>query len=112
MIHESPRCSFFTLLASLTSPTVKLFPLPVVFSDSLVRDYGTVIPINVPMSVTVTSNTLSLADNTGAPLSAAAAPFQALPTDIEVAGEPLSPACRMFPPPDARMVHVYTTGLR
>jgi hypothetical protein len=100
------------VLASLTSPTVAVFPLPVVFSDSLIRDYRTVIPINVPMSVTVTSNTLVLADNTGAPLSAAAMPFQVLPMDIEVTGEPLSPASRMFPPPDARMVHVYPTGLR
>jgi uncharacterized protein (TIGR03437 family) len=54
----------------------------------------------------------TLADSTGAALSAAAAPFQVLPTDIEVTGEPLSPASRMFPPPDARMIHVYATGLR
>jgi len=96
--------------ASLTAPSVKLFPLPVVYSDGIVRDYGTVVPISVPMSVTISSNLL-LADKTGTPVSASAMPFQVLPTDIEVTGAPLSPATRMFPPPDARMVHVYATGL-
>lgn len=97
--------------ASLTAPSVKVFPLPVVYSDGIVRDYGTVIPINVPMSVTISSGSLLLADKTGAQLSATAMPFQVLPTDIEVTGAPLSPATRMFPPPDARMVHVYVAGL-
>lgn len=97
--------------AALTAPSVKLFPLPVVYSDGMVRDYGTLIPINVPMSATVSSNTLSLADKTGAPLTASAMPFQVLPTDIVVTGAPPSPATRMFPPPDAKMVHVYATGL-
>lgn len=97
--------------ASLASPSVKLFILPLVYSDSLIHDYGTVIPINVPMSVTVSSKTLSLADKTGAPVSASPMPFQVLPTDIAVTGAPPSPLARMFPPPDARIVHVYATGL-
>jgi hypothetical protein len=99
------------LSASLTGPSVKAFPLPVVYSDSLVRDYGAVIPINVAMSATISSQTLTLTDSSGAPLSAAAIPFQVLPTDIEVTGAPLSPSTRMFPPPDAKMIHVYATGL-
>ena len=69
------------------------------------------IPINVPMGVTVSSKTLLLADKSGAPVSASATPFQVLPTDIEVTEAPLTPVTRMFPPPDAKVVHVYATGL-
>jgi len=63
------------------------------------------------MSVTVSSKTLLLADKTGVPVAASAMPFQVLPTDIEVTGAPVTPVTRMFPPPDARIVHVYATGL-
>jgi hypothetical protein len=58
--------------ASLTGPSGKFFPLPVVYSDNIVRDYGTVVPINAAMGVTISSPTLTLADGTGAPLSASA----------------------------------------
>jgi hypothetical protein len=96
--------------AFLAGPSVKAFPLPVVYSDSLVRDYGTVIPINVPMSASISSQTVMLADSSGAPLSASAIPFQVLPTDIEVTGAP-SPIARGVPAADAKVIHVYATAL-
>jgi Ni,Fe-hydrogenase III small subunit len=83
-----------------------------IYSDGNVRDYGTVVPINVAMSVTISSNTVALVDNNSAPISTSANSFQVLPTDIEVTGAPPSPITRMFPPPDAEMIHVYTAGLR
>jgi hypothetical protein len=98
--------------AFLSSASVKRFPLPLIYNDANVRDYGTVVPISVPLSVTISGNTLALADNNGASLSTSAMPFQVLPTDIEVIGASSSPAARMFQPPDAKMIHVYTTGLR
>lgn len=98
--------------AFVSSAMVKRFPLPMIYSDGNVRDYGTVVPINVAMSVTISSNTVALVDNNSAPISTSANSFQVLPTDIEVTGAPPSPITRMFPPPDAEMIHVYTAGLR
>lgn len=95
--------------AFVAGPSVKQFPLQMVYSDGIVRDYGTVIPINVAMTVTISSNTVALSDRAGDPLSPAM-PFEVLPADIVVTGAPLSPITRMFPPPDAKIVHVYATG--
>jgi hypothetical protein len=44
--------------ASVTSASISQFPLAVVYADALVRDYGTIVPTNVPLSVTVSSATL------------------------------------------------------
>jgi hypothetical protein len=96
--------------ASVSVSSVKVFPLPVVYSDSIVRDYGAVVPINAPVSVTISSQTLTLADGTGAPLTATAIPFQVLPTDAEVTGVP-SAIAQGVPAADAKMIHVYATGL-
>lgn len=98
--------------AFVTSPSIGQFPLAVVYADGLVRDYGTVVPTNVPMSVTVSSATLVLADTTGATLTATPITFQALATDVGVAATPLAPFASMFPPPDAKIIHVYATALR
>ena len=76
------------------------------------RDYGTVVPVNLAMSVTVASNTVALSGRSGEPLSASPAAFQILPTDIVVTGAPPSPVTRMFPPPDAKVIHVYATGIK
>lgn len=100
------------VLVSVASPSAKQLSLPVVFSDGNVRDYGTVVPINAPMSATVSSNKVAISDKTGAALGASPIPFKVLPTDIEVAGAPRNQVTRMFPPPDAKMIHVYATGLK
>ena len=98
--------------AFLSTASVPQFPLPVVYSDGKIRDYGTVVPINIPMSVTVSSRTVALAGSSGSAFGTAPTPFQVLPADIEVTGAPLSPTTRMFPPPDAKIIHVYATGLK
>ena len=64
---------------------------------------------NVPLSVTVSSATLVLTDASGAPFSTSAMTFQALPTDVGVSPPLLA---SMFPPPDAKMIHVYVAALR
>jgi hypothetical protein len=98
--------------AFVTSASINQFPLAVVYADGLVRDYGTVVPTGVPMSVTVSSATLVLGDATGAVLAPAPITFQALATDVGVAAGPLSAFTSMFPPPDAKIIHVYATALR
>ncbi len=92
--------------AFLSTASVPQFPLPVVYSDAMIRDYGTVVPINIPMTVTVSSRTVALADSSGAAFGTSPTPFQVLPTDIEVTGASSSPITRMFPPPDAKIIHV------
>jgi hypothetical protein len=98
--------------AVVAGASLKQFPLPLIFSDGLIRDYGAVVPIGVPLSAAVSSNTLALAGAGGTALSAAPMPFQILPTDIEATGAPQSPITRMFPPPDARIIHVYANALK
>ena len=112
VLSQAETLAGIAVSAFVSSASVKQFPLPMIYSDGNVRDYGTVVPINIPMSVTITSNAVALADSTGAPLSRSAMPLQVFPTDIEVTGAPPSPVTRMFPPSDAKMIHVYTTGLR
>jgi hypothetical protein len=98
--------------AALSGGPLTRFPLPLIYEDNLIRDYGTVVLISVPLNVTVSSGTLSLTDSTGAALSSAPIPFQILPTDAEVTGAQASPALSMFPPPDARIVDVYAAALK
>jgi hypothetical protein len=98
--------------ASVSSASVPQCPLPMVYSDGIVRDYGTVVPINVPLSVAVSSRNVALAGSGGTAVPTSPMPFKVLPTDIEVTGAPLSSATRMFPPPDAKIIHVYATGLK
>lgn len=112
LLSQAETVAGTAVSAFVSNPSVTKFPLPMIYSDGNVRDYGTVVPIDVPMSITISSNTVALVDNTSAPLSTVAVPFQVLPTDIEVAGVPTSPVTRMFAPPDAKMIHVYTAGLR
>jgi hypothetical protein len=97
--------------AAVSGGPLTRFPLPLIYEDALIRDYGTVVPISVPLSVTVSSGTLSLTSSSGAALSSAPIPFQILPTDAEVTGAQASSALRMFPPPDARIVDVYAAAL-
>jgi len=63
------------------------------------------------MSLTVSSANVALADATGAPLAPAPMTFEALATDVGVSPVP-SAFASMFPPPDAKMIHVYATALR
>jgi hypothetical protein len=68
--------------ASVASASVSQLLLPVVYGDGLVRDYGTVVPTNVPMSVTISSATVVLADGTGTALAPTAVTFEALQSDL------------------------------
>jgi hypothetical protein len=97
--------------ASVASASVSQFLLPVVYGDGLVRDYGTVVPTNVPMSVTISSATVVLADGTGTALAPTAVTFEALQGDLGFAPGAPSQFASMFPPQDAKMIHVYATAL-
>jgi hypothetical protein len=104
-VKGSAICVFVT--APSKEPAV-----PVVYSDGIVRDYGTVVPINVPLSVTVSSNHVALADRNGTVLAPSPIFFEVLPTDIASTEGRFSPLIRMFPLPDTTIIHVYTTGLK
>ena len=97
--------------ALVTGATVNTFLLPVVYQAPIVRDYGAVVPTNIPMGVTISSLTVALADVAGTPLTATPITFEALQSDVgPAAGGPLA-FQSMFPPPDAKMIHIYVTAL-
>jgi len=110
LLPQAEAVTGAALSAYVTAPSVPKFPLPVVFSDLNIRHYGTLVPINVAMSVTISSATVTLNNTTGAPLAASPIAFTILPTDVVVTGNPTAPP--MFPPRDARIVHVYAAGLK
>ncbi len=97
--------------ASVTGASVNLFLLPVVYQGSFVRDYGTVVPTGVPMSVTVSSATVTLADATGAALAANPITLEALQSDVGASAGAPAAFASMFPPPDAKIIHVYAAAL-
>jgi hypothetical protein len=98
--------------ALVTGASANQFLLPVVYEDGLVRDYGTVVPADVPMNLTISSATVVLADATGTALAPTAVTFEALQGDLGFAPGAPSQFASMFPPPDAKMIHVYATALR
>jgi hypothetical protein len=94
----------------LTGAAVKQFPLPVVYDNGRIRDYGAVVPMNAPLSAVVGSGIVVLADANGAAPGAQGIPFQVSTADVNA--PPLGPASlgRMFPRPTAKIVHVVATG--
>lgn len=81
--------------------------LPLIYDDGVIRDYGAVVPQNVALKAIVAASAqLSLTGTTGAAPSAQGIAFQATPP----AASAVSLSTRMFPPPDATVVHIYAKG--
>ncbi len=78
-------------------------PLPVIYDDGHVRDYGDVLPIGQPMKVSVNSAKLKVSDSGGG--NAQGVPFQ-------VADPPAASThgWNKFPRSNATVVHVNITG--
>ncbi len=96
--------------AYVSAPGVKQFLLPVIFDDGRVRDYGAVVPMNVPLTAFVSSPVVLLVDKSGAAPNPVGMALVVTPPDP---AEPswLPPrATSMFPRPTATMLHFYTTG--
>jgi hypothetical protein len=95
----------------LTAPGRGAFPLPVVYDSGRVRDWGAVVPVNLPMSVTVNSSKLRLRHQSGAAPDPQGIPFQILPSDIPDEASVAASHGFHFRPPDAKIIHLYAAGL-
>ena len=85
------------------------FPLPIIYDDGRVRDFGDLLPLNAPLVASASSAHVSLVDQSGATVGAAGVPFQITAADFAV--NPILPVGSMFQPPKAKMIHIYTSGV-
>jgi len=93
--------------ATVTGPGGKALPLPIVYDNGRIRDFGMVVPINLPLRVSAGARKLTLVDHVGAELNPQGISFQATPPSA-----PSGTARGLFPPPDATVIHVYTGSVR
>jgi hypothetical protein len=103
---ETVRGSGVTVL--LTGPAVSGFPLPLIYDNGRIRDYGAVVPMNSAMRARIASGGIALSDEKAAPLNAEGVPFQVTAADFQNATEVPRPLRWMFRPPRAKFLHVYT----
>jgi hypothetical protein len=96
--------------AYLSAAGVKQFLLPVVYDNGRIRDYGAVVPINLPLTAVVSSSSVLLTDENGAAPSATGTPLQVAQPDPTVPSWFPPSLASMFPRPTAKVVHFYTTG--
>ncbi len=61
------------------------FPLPLIYESASTRDYGAILPLNLAMTLVMTSR-LSLTDSTGAAVSPQGAPLSITSADFAPAG--------------------------
>jgi hypothetical protein len=96
--------------AYLSASGVARLPLPLISDTHGIRDYGTFIPFNSPITVFVSGGSLLLTDKAGTALSSQGLPIQVLPAEFQL--PPLTPPslARMFPRPTAKVIHVYAGG--
>lgn len=80
------------------------------YDDGTVRDYGDLLPLNVPLTVTVGSVRAALVDQSGVVFSAQGKPFQITPADFQSSTVALGPTWNVRPP-QAKMIHVFTSGI-
>ncbi len=87
------------------------FPLPQISQESGITYYGGLLPINVPLSVSVSSGHVSFTDQTGAAISSQGIGFQV--ADLAAQAAALRSAfSAMFPPPQATVVDVVAAGIQ
>ncbi|MCC7343007.1 MAG: hypothetical protein IT170_18135 [Bryobacterales bacterium] len=86
------------------------FPLPIVYDNGRIRDYGAVVPANLSLSVKVNSASLVIADRAGAAFAAQGVPFQ-IPSVEAAKFKPLLGAAKwgLFRQ-NAKVVHIYPTA--
>lgn len=96
--------------AHLTGAGIKQFPLPMVYDNGRIRDYGTVVPQNSALNAVVSSGSVLLADKNGAAPSAQGILFQIAPAAVNAPNPLPPPLAAMFPRPTATIIHFYTTG--
>ena len=98
------------IAASLTDAATRRFPLPIVYDNGRIRDFGAVVPLNQPLRVVAAGGRINLADQAGAVLSELGLAFQIKPEDFLVLAPLAARLSPMFRAPDAKMVHIWITG--
>ena len=78
-------------------------PLPIVYDNESIRDYGAVVPVGVALTLTIGSRKLVLTDHAGAAVGPNGIQIQATPPPARVG----APRSGFFPPPDATVVHLF-----
>jgi len=96
--------------ASLSATGVAQFLLPVVYDNSRIRDYGAVVPINVPLTAFVSSSTVLLTDQSRAPPNPAGMAVKVTAPDLTQPSWFPPSLSSMFPRPTAKIIHFYTAG--
>ncbi len=86
-------------------------PLPLVYDDGRVRDYGAFVPLNLQMQLNVASPQLKLSDNSGQAVAAQALSFQAADLPSAPAQAGTSKFRSAFFAPNATVIHVYVIGV-
>lgn len=105
---ETVRGSGVTVF--LTAAAVNQFPLPLIYDNGRIRDYGAVVPMNSAMRARIASSSIALSDERAAPLGAEGVPLQVTAADFQTASGVPRALARMFPRPTAKFLHVYTAG--
>jgi len=105
---ESVRGSSVRVL--LTGPAVSGFPLPLIYDNGRIRDYGAVVPMNSAMRARIASSSIALSDEKAAPVNAEGVPFQVTAADFRTATEVPRSLRWMFRPPRAKFLHVYAAA--
>jgi hypothetical protein len=85
-------------------------PLPIVFDDGRIRDYGDLLPFNVPLVAIPASGQLNLAGVGGAALNASGISFQITSADLATTSA-IGPFASVLGP-RAKMIHIYTAGIQ
>lgn len=91
---------------------VKEFPLPEVYDNGRIRDYGSVVPINTALDLVVSSGAAFLADRTGAAPNPQGISLRIVPPDLTTPSWFPPSLAQMFPPPTATIIHFNVTGLK
>ena len=100
------------LAVAVADASGHLLPLPVVYDNGRVRDYGMVLPFGVPYRAVVTGPNVVLADEKGAALNSGGAAFQLADTPQGGTVGRGRGIRQKFRSPDATMIHVRVTGRR
>ena len=96
--------------ALVTGGSANPVPLPIVYDTGRIRDFGSLVPMNVPLKVVVTSTSLHVADLDGAELVPQGISFQVTAADFTLPTLLSRGFSSMFRSPDAKVLHVRATS--